>query len=295
MDLQKLRGVGTALVTPFRNDGTIDFTALKDLIEFQIDNNVNFLTILGTTSESATMTNSEKNAVVDFIIETVNGRIPVVVGCGGNNTSQVIDSIKELNKPGVDAILSVVPYYNKPTQNGLFQHFKAIANSTDLPIILYNVPGRTASNLTADTTLKLAREFKNIIAIKEASPDFSQAMQIVKNKPDDFLVLSGDDALTLPLLSCGFDGVISVVSNAFPSEFSTMVWDALNGGFAKARVNHYKLIDIIESMFEQGNPAGIKAFLTLKGFIENNLRLPLVPVSGNLFAKIEQQLVEIQG
>lgn len=282
MDIERFKGLGVAMVTPFRPDGSVDFQALENFVNFQIENGVDYLVALGTTSESATMSADEKNAVVDFIIETNKGRLPLVVGCGGNNTGELVDAVRKLNKPGIDGILSVTPYYNKPNQAGIYEHFKAVANATDLPIILYNVPGRTGSDIEATTTVKLAKDFKNIIAVKEASGDFGQAMQIIKNKPENFLVLSGDDALTLPLISLGFDGVISVVGNAYPKEFSKLVHAALKQDFKTANQIQYKLVDIIDSMFAEGNPAGVKAYLKHKGLIENSLRLPLVKVSAEL-------------
>lgn len=286
MNINRFKGLGIAIVTPFRPDGSVDFKALENFLDFLISNDVDYLVALGTTSEAATMTDDERVAVVDFIIEINKGRVPLIVGCGGNNTRAVVTELKALNKPGVDGILSVVPYYNKPNQRGLFEHFKAIANVTNLPVILYNVPGRTSSNLSAETTLVLAKKFKNIIAIKEASGDMSQVMQIVKNKPDNFLVLSGDDALTLPSIAIGFDGVISVVGNAYPKQFGEMVNAALNGNQALARKIHYQLIDIIESMFAEGNPAGVKAYLKYLGLMEASLRLPLLSVSDELNTKI---------
>lgn len=288
MDISKFKGTGVAIITPFRTDGSIDFNALEKLVNFQIDNGTNFLVALGTTSEAATINKDESQAVVDFIIEINNNRVPLVVGCGGNNTAELIKLARNLEKPGVDAILSVAPFYNKPNQTGIFEHFKAIANATKLPIILYNVPSRTVVNIDAETTLKLAKKFKNIIGIKEASGNFNQMMQIVKNKPKDFLVLSGDDATTLPLISLGFDGVISVIANAYPAEFSNMVKLSLEGKFNDARTIHYKLIDIINTMFEEGNPAGVKAYMTHLNLIENSLRLPLVPVSDKLNSRIIQ-------
>lgn len=282
MDISNFKGLGTALVTPFRPDGSIDFTALEQFIEFQIKGGVDSLVALGTTSEAATMTADERIAVVDFIIDVNKGRLPLIVGCGGNNTKEVVYNVKNFEKPGIDAILSVVPYYNKPNQIGLYEHFKAIANATALPIILYNVPGRTAANIESATVLKLANNFKNIIAIKEASGDMAQIMQLLKNKPKDFIVLSGDDALTLPLISLGFDGVISVVSNAYPAEFKALVKAALENDFAKAREWQFKLVDIYDSLFVEGNPAGVKRYLQQKGLMTNNLRLPLVPVSNEL-------------
>ncbi len=287
MDNSKFKGTGVAIITPFRTDKSIDFNALGKLVDFQIDNGTNFLVALGTTSEAATLSIDEKQAVIDFIIEANNKRVPLVVGCGGNNTAEIIKYMREHSKTGIDALLSVAPYYNKPNQTGLFEHFKALANTTSLPIILYNVPSRTGVNISAETTIKLAKKFKNIIAVKEASGNFDQVMQIVKNKPKDFLVLSGDDGTTLPLISLGFDGVISVIANAYPAQFSKMVQLSLQGKFNQARVIHYKLIDIINTMFAEGNPAGVKAYMKHLGLIENSLRLPLVPVSSKLESKIK--------
>ncbi|MBI9068757.1 MAG: 4-hydroxy-tetrahydrodipicolinate synthase [Salinivirgaceae bacterium] len=286
MNSNQFKGTGVALITPFRKDKSIDFRALENLVNFQIENGTNFLVVLGTTSEAATLTKDEQNAVINFIIEINDKRLPIVVGCGSNNTTELVQNVKELNKPGIDGILSAAPYYNKPNQTGIYEHFKALAEATPLPIILYNVPGRTASNIAAETTIKLAKKFKNIVAIKEASGNFEQMMQIVKNKPKNFLVFSGDDATTLPLISLGFDGVISVLANAYPADFSKMVQLALDNNFTEARTIHYKLIDIINSMFADGNPAGVKAYLNLQKRIENNLRLPLVPVNDKLFAEI---------
>ncbi len=294
MDINKFKGVGVALVTPFRTDGSIDFSALEKFINFQIQNKTDYLVALGTTSEAATLTCDEKNAVVDFIIDINNGRLPLVVGCGGNNTSSVVAQCKKYEKPGIDAILSVAPYYNKPSQRGIFEHFKAIANSTTLPVIIYNVPGRTASNISADTTIELASKFKNIIATKEASGNMSQCMQIVKRRPKNFLVLSGDDGLSLPLISLGFDGVISVAQNVYPAQFGKLVHAALKGDYETAKTIHYQLIDIIDMLFEEGNPAGIKAILNIYKHMENNLRLPLVPVSDNLYNKLKLQAASIK-
>ncbi|MGD9992712.1 MAG: 4-hydroxy-tetrahydrodipicolinate synthase [Salinivirgaceae bacterium] len=288
MNANQFKGTGVALITPFRKDESIDFNALERLVEKQIANKVNFLVALGTTSEAPTLSSDEKAAVVDFIIEINKNRLPLVVGCGGNNTRDLVHQLRKYNgKAGVDGILSVAPYYNKPNQTGLYEHFKALANACQLPIILYNVPGRTGSNIAASTAIKLAKNHKNIVAIKEASGDFKQAMELVKHKPAGFLVLSGDDALALPLISLGFDGIISVVANAFPDEFSSMVNSALKGDFNQARTQHYRLIEIIHSLFEEGNPAGVKAYMVLNDAIENSLRLPLVPVSKNLMERIK--------
>lgn len=287
MEVSRFRGLGVALVTPFKNDKSIDFPALEKFIDFQVGHGADYMLVLGTTSESATMTEDERVAIIDFIIDINKKRLPIMVGCGGNNTADVIDGINKLNhKDGIDAILSVVPYYNKPNQRGIYQHFKIIAESSKLPVVLYNVPGRTSSNICASTTIKLATDFKNIIGIKEATSDMGQIMQLAKRKPDHFLLLSGDDALTLPLISLGFDGVISVLANAYPVQFSKLVHTALKGDYETARKLQFTLIDIIDSLFEEGNPSGVKAYLEKLGLMGNNLRLPLVPVSDELNKKI---------
>jgi len=288
----KYAGTGVAIITPFKKDLSIDFEALEKQIEHLIANGINYLIVLGTTGESVTQTESEKDELVKFIIEKVYKRIPIVLGVGGNNTQAVIDKIKKTDFNEIDAILSVAPYYNKPTQEGLYQHFKAIAKACPIDIILYNVPGRTGSNINAETSLRLAHEFKNIVAVKEASGDFSQAMAIIKDKPEHFAVVSGEDALTLPLMSIGMSGVISVVANACPKEFSTMVSLALNNNFQEAEKIHYRLLDLINYLFAEGNPSGIKAALEILGIIENNLRLPLVPVSKKTYDKIDE-LIQI--
>ena len=287
MDLKKFTGTGVAIVTPFRNDGSIDFKSLGKLVEHVIKGGVNYLVVLGTTGESVTLSKDEKKAVLCFVTDTVNCRIPVVVGIGGNNTQEILDSINHNDLSGVDAILSVAPYYNKPSQQGLFMHFKAIAEISPLPVILYNVPGRTGSNLTADTTVKLAKELKNIVAIKEASGNLLQVMAIIKNRPKNFLVISGDDALALPIVSLGGSGVISVIANACPKTFSDMINHALKGDYQKAAALHYKLYDLMNALFEEGNPSGVKAALEILKITQNNLRLPLVPVSEGLHKKIE--------
>lgn len=274
-----LSGTGVAIITPFHKYGTVDFSALKKIIEHIIAGGVNYIVVLGTTGESATLSKDEKTAVVNFVIETVNNRIPIVVGIGGNNTQEIITNISSMPLEGIEAILSVSPYYNKPQQKGLYYHYKAIAIASPKPIILYNVPGRTGSNITPKTTIMLAKDFKNIIGIKEASGDLIQCMEIIKNRPKDFMVLSGDDALTLPFLSIGGDGVISVIANAYPKDFSEMVSLALKSNCKKAAEIHYKLIDIINAIFADGNPAGIKAVLDSLGLCSNNLRLPLVKVN----------------
>ncbi len=272
------KAAGTALITPFHKDGSIDFKSLERLIEYQIENNIGYFVLMGTTGESATLNKDEKFALIDFAKEIINKRKPIVLGIGGNNTQEVVNCINTTNLDGISAILSVCPYYNKPQQNGIFQHYKYISNSSPLPIILYNVPGRTGANIQAETTIKIANELKNIIGIKEASGNLFQIMEIIKNKPKNFLVISGDDVLTLPIMSLGGDGVISVISNAYPKEFSKMISLCLDGKFAEAKTIHYKLLDIINAIFMEGSPAGIKAVLEIMKLTSNNLRLPLMPV-----------------
>ncbi|MBN2347192.1 MAG: 4-hydroxy-tetrahydrodipicolinate synthase [Bacteroidales bacterium] len=288
MSGKKFTGTGVAIITPFRNDGSIDFKSLGKILEHIIGNKVNFVVVLGTTGESVTLLKDEKKAVVNFVIETVAGRIPVVVGIGSNNTQEVINTVKSFDFTGVDGILSVAPWYNKPSQAGLFEHFKAIALVSPVPVILYNVPGRTCSNISAETAVSLAKNLKNIVAIKEASGNLNQVMQIIKDKPEDFQVLSGDDALTLPMMGLGATGAISVIANAYPAEFCAIVNSALEGDFSQAQRNQYHLLDMMNVMFEEGNPSGIKAALNIKKLSPNNLRLPLVPVSEKLYKKIEK-------
>ncbi len=275
----KFKGTGVAIVTPFHNYGTIDFNSFTRVIEHVVTNGVDYIVAMGTTGESATLSKDEKQAVINFVGETVNKRIPVVVGMGGNNTQEIINTIKITDFEGIDGILSVCPYYNKPQQKGIYNHYKAISGACPVPVILYNVPGRTNCNMTAETTLKIAHDFKNIIGVKEASGDLNQIMKIIRDRPDDFLVISGDDALTLPLLALGADGVISVVANAFPREFSSMVSYGLKTKMKKAKEIHYLLLDVIDDLFADGNPAGIKAALEILGISTNNLRLPLVRVN----------------
>jgi len=280
------KGTGVALVTPFKKDGTIDFEALEKLCDHVIRGGVDFLVALGTTSESPVLSQDEKKAALKQIMKTANGKIPVVVGMGGNNTLGIVDSIKAMDFEGISGILTVAPYYNKPNQRGLYEHFKVIATASSVPLILYNVPGRTSSNISAETCLSLAEDFQNIVAIKEASGDMGQIMNIVKNKPEDFVVLSGDDALTYPMMSVGAEGVISVVANAYPREFSQMVKLCLNGMYPEAMKIHYRLLDIIEALFEDGNPAGIKAALNIMEIADNNLRLPLVKANKATYDKL---------
>jgi 4-hydroxy-tetrahydrodipicolinate synthase len=287
MSQKSFTGTGVAIVTPFRNDCSVDFKSLEKLLEYIISGGVDYVVVLGTTGESVTLSKDEKNAVISFVTDTVDKRIPVVVGVGGNNTQEILSTMKTMDFDNIDAILSVSPYYNKPSQAGIYLHFKAIATTSPVPVILYNVPGRTGSNMTAETTLKLATDFKNIIAVKEASGSFGQIMQIIKQKPKNFQVISGDDAITLPMIALGASGVISVVANAFPKEFSAMVNHALKGEMVKACALHYKLLDIIDALFEEGSPSGVKAVLEILKIAHNNVRLPLAPVSEKHYAKLD--------
>ena len=284
--MQSLIGTGVALVTPFKKDFSVDVDALKLIVNYQIDNGVDYLVILGTTAENATLNSEEKEVVIATIIAANNGRLPLVLGIGGNNTNEVIEEIKSRNLTNFDAILSVSPYYNKPTQEGIYQHFKAIALASSKPIILYNVPGRTASNMLPETVLRLANDFKNIIGIKEAAGDIVQAMKLIQHKPDGFLVISGDDMITLPIILAGGSGVISVIGEGFPRQFSDMVRLGLQHKVDDAYKLHYSLCDAIEMIFEQGNPAGIKEVHKTLGLSENTVRLPLVNVSEELAKKL---------
>jgi 4-hydroxy-tetrahydrodipicolinate synthase len=283
----KLTGMGVALITPFKTDETIDFDALARLVEHQIKSGTDYLVVCGTTAETPTLTESEKDQITQFVINCVAGRLPIVLGVGGNCTKSVVEKLNTMNFDGIDAILSVTPYYNKPSQEGLYQHYAAIAKASPLPVILYNVPGRTGVNMLASTTLRLANEFSNICAIKEASGNFTQIDDIIKNKPTEFMVISGDDAITFPLITLGAVGVISVIGNAFPREFSRMVRLALEGDYASARSIHHRFTELIELLFVEGNPAGVKSMLALMGYIENQLRLPLVPNTIKTYEKIK--------
>ncbi len=279
--------MGVALITPFKTDESVDFEALSRLVEHQIKNGTDYLVVCGTTAETPTLTEAEKDKITRFVVECVGERLPIVLGVGGNSTKAVVDKLTTIDLSGIDAILSVTPYYNKPSQEGLYQHYAAIAKASPLPIVLYNVPGRTGVNMLPTTTLRLANEFSNICAIKEASGNFSQIDDIIKNKPADFMVISGDDAITFPLITLGAVGVISVIGNAFPREFSRMVRLALEGDYDNARKIHHRFTELIELLFVEGNPAGVKSMLALMGFIANKLRLPLVPNTINTYEKIK--------
>ena len=289
----RLRGMGVALITPFKSDESVDYEALMRLVDYQVQNNTDFLCVLGTTAETPTLTEDERQKIKQMVIERVGGRIPILLGVGGNNTKAVVETLQKDDFTGVDAILSVVPYYNKPSQEGLYQHYKAIAEATELPLVLYNVPGRTGVNMTAETTLRVARDFHNVIAVKEASGNITQMDDIIKNKPDTFDVISGDDGITFPLITLGAVGVISVIGNAFPREFSRMVRLALQGDYANALAIHHKFAELFKLLFVDGNPAGVKAMLNAMGMVENKLRLPLVPTRIATFEAMRHILNEL--
>ena len=288
-----LKGMGVALITPFKEDESVDYEALARLVDYQLQNGTDYLVVLGTTAETPTLTEEEKEQIIHLVVTKVNGRIPIVLGMGGNCTRAIVDQLKSKSFDGIDAILSVVPYYNKPSQEGIYQHYKAIAEATTLPIVLYNVPGRTGVNMTAETTLRIARDFKNVIAVKEASGNITQMDDIIKNKPKNFNVISGDDGITFPLITLGAIGVISVIGNAFPREFSRMVRLALAGDYDSARTIHHRFTELFSLLFVDGNPAGAKSMLNAMGFIENTWRLPLVPTRITTFEKIREVLRQL--
>ncbi|MDR3338945.1 MAG: 4-hydroxy-tetrahydrodipicolinate synthase [Candidatus Symbiothrix sp.] len=288
-----LQGMGVALITPFNTNGDVDYTALMRLVDYQLQNGTDYLVVLGTTAETPTLTFEEQKEITQLIVNKVNGRIPIVLGVGGNNTRAVAEKLKTDDFTGIDAILSVVPYYNKPSQEGIYQHYKQIAQSTRLPIVLYNVPGRTGVNMSAETTLRIAREFDNVVGVKEASGNMTQIGDIIKNKPKDFQVISGDDGITFPLITFGAVGVISVIGNAFPKEFSRMVRLALSGNYATALSIHHNFTELFELLFVDGNPAGVKSMLNMMGFIENELRLPLISTRITTYEKIRSVLNEL--
>lgn len=288
--MSRFLGTGVAMITPFHADYTIDFNALEKTINHLIDGKVEYIVVLGTTAESATLTKEEKKKVFEFVSEKVNGRIPLVAGIGGNNTAEVVAEVSNFSIKGYEAILSVAPYYNKPIQEGFFQHYKAVAEASKLPIILYNVPGRTGSNMSAETSLRLAKEVKNIIGIKEASGNFDQFNEIAAHKPEGFDLISGDDPVTLPMIALGAVGVISVVANAFPLKFSEMVRTCLKNDFKGARKSHFDFLEFTRLCFAEGNPGGVKAAMKELGICEDYLRLPLVPVSSITKEKIKAQV-----
>ena len=293
MAQKKFRGLGIALITPFQTDGSIDFDALDRLVEYQIKGGADFLCIMGTTAETPTLSREEKRLLKERLVGRVAGRVPLLMGCGGNNTAAILDELQNEDWKGIDGVLSVCPYYNKPSQEGLYQHFAAIAKASPVPVVLYNVPGRTGVNMKAETTLRLAREFENIVAIKEASGNITQMDDIIKDKPQHFDVISGDDGITFPLITLGAVGVISVIGNALPSEFSRMVRLALRGEYSTSLTIHHKFTELFKLLFVDGNPAGVKAMLSEMGMIQNVLRLPLVPTRLTTMEKISQIVKEL--
>lgn len=288
------KGLGIALITPFCEDGSVDYPTLVKLVEFQLKNGADFFCILATTGETPCLTAEEKKNIKETIVSTVHGRVPILMGCGGNNTAAVVEELKNGDFSGIDGVLSVCPYYNKPSQEGLYQHFKAIAAATKLPVVLYNVPGRTGVNLAAATTVRLAKDCENIVAIKEASGNLEQVDEIIKNKPASFDVISGDDALTFPMISCGAVGVISVIGNALPREFSRMIRLEFKGEYEGARKIHHRFTDLFSLLFVDGNPAGVKCVLSEMGMIKNILRLPLVPTRVTTMQRISELLKELK-
>lgn len=293
MARNKFKGLGVALITPFTQDGGVDYAALRRVLDYQLSNGIDFLCILATTAETPCLTAEEKQNVIQIVQEKVQGRLPILLGMGGNNTAALVETIKNFDFKGIDGILSVCPYYNKPSQEGLYQHFKAVAEASPVPVVLYNVPGRVGVNMTAETTLRLARDCDNIVAIKEASGNFTQIDDIIKNKPEDFDVISGDDGITFPLITLGAAGVISVIGNALPKEFSRMVRLALNGDYNNALTIHHKFTELFKLLFVDGNPAGVKAMMNSMGLIENQLRLPLVPARITTFGQISEIVKEL--
>ena len=288
--MSKFRGTGVALITPFDSEHNVDFNALEKLVNHCLDNGVDYLVVMGTTGENATLSNVEKLEVLKFVQKVNNGRKPIVYGIGGNNTRALVETIKSTDFNGIDAILSVSPYYNKPTQEGIYQHFKTICEASPVPVILYNVPGRTSSNMTAATTLRLANDFDNVIAVKEASGDMEQVMKIINERPEGFHVISGDDNLTLPIIASGGDGVISVSGQGFPKVFTAMVNDALAGNMEAAREGHYRLFEVTKMLFAEGNPGGIKAALKHQDICEEHMRQPLWMISEGLRADIKKEM-----
>ncbi|MBO4370852.1 MAG: 4-hydroxy-tetrahydrodipicolinate synthase [Paludibacteraceae bacterium] len=283
--------MGVALITPFAEDGSVDYTALGKLVDYQLQSGIDYMVVLGSTGETPTLTEEEKDTITRFVIGRINGRVPVVLGVGGNYTQAVADRLKNLPYEGVDAVLSVVPYYNKPSQEGIYQHYATLARASKVPIILYNVPSRTGVNMAAETTIRLANEFDNIIAVKEASGNMAQMEKIIKNTSDDFYVISGDDGLAYPAISVGAKGVISVIGNAFPKEFSRMVRLALAGDYMNALPIHQQFTELFDLLFVDGNPAGVKSMLSAMGYIGNRLRLPLVPTRITTYESIRRVLI----
>ena len=291
--MKKIKGTGVAIVTPFKNDSSIDFTSLGKIINHVIGGGVNYIVALGTTGESVTLSREEKKAIISYVVEVVDNRVPIIAGIGGNNTQEVINCIRHSNLTGLDGILSVAPYYNKPSQKGLYLHFKEISTCSPLPIIIYNVPGRTSCNISAETCLELAHGFQNIVAIKEASGDMGQIMKIIKGKPENFSVISGDDMLTIPIIAAGGSGVISVLANAFPLQCSELVTQMLKNNYKSAREIQFRVLEMIELLFIEGNPSGVKAMLNILNLCQSYLRLPLIPVSRAVYTRIQKAIEEL--
>lgn len=288
-----LKGMGVALITPFKEDESVDYIALARLVDYQLQNGTGYLVVLGTTAETPTLTSDEKERIIELVVNRVNGQVPIVLGVGGNNTKAVVEELKTRNFSGVDAILSVVPYYNKPSQEGIYQHYKAIGEASPVPVVAYNVPGRTGANMEADTILRIANDIPNIVAVKEASGNMSQMDEIIKRKPAHFDVISGDDGVTFPLITLGAVGVISVIGNAFPKEFSRMTRLALEGDYQSALTIHHSFNELFNLLFVDGNPAGVKCMLNMMGYIDNKLRLPLVPTRITTYEQIRNVLIDL--
>lgn len=291
--IQKLRGAGVALTTPFLNDGTIDYNSLEKQIEHVINGGIDFLVLFGTTGESVTIFEIEKETALKFVINKIAGRVPLVLGIGSNNTADLVTDILNFDFKGVDAIMSVCPYYNKPNQDGIYYHFKAVSEATDMPIIIYNVPGRSVVNIEPSTTLKIAENLKNVIGIKEATDNIDQVMELISKKPKDFLVIAGDDSLALPFMSLGADGAISVIANAFPKEFSDIIHYAANNDYVNARKAHYKILPLMHTLLKSGNPAGIKAAVNIRGLCEYYFRLPVYGVNDEQFEIIKKEVLKL--
>lgn len=290
--MKKFKGTGVAIVTPFKNDLSIDFSALGRITDYVIKGGINYIVALGTTGEASTLTKDEKKAIVSYVLEVTDKRVPVIAGIGGNSTQEVVNNLRHNSLTDIDGILSVVPYYNKPGQRGIFQHFKTIASCSPVPVFMYNVPGRTSCNMTAETCLELAHECENIVGIKESSGDLNQVMKIIRGKPENFVLISGDDMLTIPIIAVGGNGVISVLANAFPGQCSEIVNNAIKSNYKSAREGQFRFMELIDLLFTEGNPSGIKAMMSVLNLCQNTLRLPLVPVSRPVLTKIQKAIEE---
>lgn len=288
-----LKGMGVALITPFKEDESVDYIALARLVEYLLQNGTGYLVVLGTTAETPTLTPEEKEKIIELVVSRVNGKVPIVLGVGGNNTKAVVEELKTRDFTGIDAVLTVVPYYNKPSQEGIYQHYKAVGEASPVPVVAYNVPGRTGANMEADTILRIANDVPNVVAVKEASGNMTQMDEIIKRKPAHFDVISGDDGITFPLITLGAVGVISVIGNAFPKEFSRMTRLALEGDYQSALTIHHSFNELFNLLFVDGNPAGVKCMLNMMGYIDNKLRLPLVPTRITTYEQIRNVLIDL--